>query len=71
MNYTYFKLSAEKKMEDGSSKEFTKIGNENKVVRNKKHQIMYFTYIIINANILQHKRNGIQVIHAPQKAFHT
>lgn len=28
MNYTYFKLSAEKKMEDGSSKEFTKIGNE-------------------------------------------
>lgn len=54
-------------MEDGSSKEFTKIGNE----RIKKHQIMYFTYIIINANILQHKRNGIQVIHAPQKAFHT
>lgn len=28
MNYTYFKLSAEKIMEDGSSKEFTKIGNE-------------------------------------------
>lgn len=49
-------------MEDGSSKEFTKIGIErinSSETRN------------IKSCILQHKRNGIQFIHAPQKAFHT